>query len=460
MGWFCRNNFDLEAKRAEIFSALETGRESMTHIVFLLGSYHPTFSAVGNCAYHVQKCLVDDFDISVISFRNDHALPLDERFEKIDIRRVETRNMRRRNVLTSGAGPLTRAALKVHRAWGAAKRLLAPVTIDRTLVRAFLDRLESLDRPAHVIIPLVFPMESVVAALEYKKIHPEVKVYPYLFDNFVESSNLHVLGIARRLKKNRHLGLEREMLKGADAVLAMHPLQKHFVENFEKPLADKISFLEHPLLIRPKPRDQQPTTAATQLCYTGSLIRNLREPDYLLDLLRGIRVNVPVRADFFIMGNDADKVKTETIGEKVQIINHGRVPKDQADVAIVNANMLLNIGEVRGRQISSKVFEYMATGKPIIHLAYVNDDVDSKIIEKYPLAITLLQDRAAFDENCKRLSEFIENNSFRQISFAEVEILYPEALPETTCAFLRELIDVHGSSSASDKIRPHRTAAS
>ena len=413
----------------------------MKHVTFLLGSFHPAFSAVGNCAFHVQKCLEDELDISVVAFRNEKAQPLAEKLGKIDTLRIETKAIRQRNKLNSGSGTINRAVLMMHRVLGAARRLMTPVTIDERLVRAFLDRLESLGRSPDAIVALVFPMEAVVAALKYKKKHPEVKVLPYLFDNFVESDSLHVSKIARRLKKNRHLALEGRMLVEADAVLAMHPLQEHFSANFPQHLLDKISFLEHPLLIKPTINEQQLKTGAAFLCYTGSLIKNYVEPDYLLDLLKGIRSNIPVHTDFYVMGNDTGKVKTGRISGMVEISNHGRVSKSLADAAIKKANVLLNIGEVRGRQISSKIFEYMATGKPIIHLAYGKNDVTSKILEKYPLALTLVQDRASFEENCTRLSEFIDKKSFECIPFEEVEALFPEALPSTTAALLLKFIE-------------------
>jgi glycosyltransferase involved in cell wall biosynthesis len=413
----------------------------MKRVTFLLGSYHPAFSAVGNCAFHVQKCLEDDLEISVVAFQNEKGQPFAEKLGKIDILRIETKAMRQRKKLSSRSGLINRAALMMHRLLGAARRLLAPVTIDRSLVRAYVDRLESLDRPPDAIVACVFPMESVVAALRYKELHSEVRIVPYLFDNFVESDNLHVSKIARRLKMNRHLALEGRMLAGADAVMAMHPLQKHFSAHFPQHLLDKISFLEHPLLIQPNSNEHSMTTGIAHLCYTGSLIRNLREPDYLLDLLKGIKANIPIHADFFVMGNDAAKIKTETIEGSLQINNHGRVSKDKADAAVAKANVLLNIGEVRGNQISSKIFEYMATGKPIVHLAYVKDDVVSKIIEKYPLALTLVQDRTSFEENCVRFSAFLEEKSFASIPFEDVKALYPEAMPETTAALIRDMFE-------------------
>ncbi len=412
----------------------------MKHVAFIIGSYYPDFSAVGYCAYQVQKYLVDDFRISVVSLRNDLAQPLDETLGQIEIHRVETRHLKRRNALMKGTGVRARGLLFLLRIWGAVKRLLSPETIDRALVDAYLNQLNGMEQKPDAIVPLVFPFESVVAALAYKKDNPDVAVYPYLFDDFVESGSLHVLAIARIFKQRRHLRLERKMLEEADAVLSMNPLREHFERHFETSLLEKILYQEHPLLTRPARTGPAPDDRVTKMCFTGSLTKKVREPDYLLCLLRASRAGVFIRADFYVMGNDADKVKNEKLDDAIEIVNHGRVPKPVADDAVSDAHILLNLGEVRGKQISSKIFEYMSTGKPIVHLAYVKNDAVSKILEKYPLALCLEQDRGRFEENVSLLSEFIDKHRSSRLAFAEVEALYPEALPSVTASIIKHLV--------------------
>ena len=413
-------------------------------ITFLVPDFHPDFSAVGYCTYQVQKCLTEEFDVSVISFRRGQEQPLEDRLDTIHVHRIETDEMRARAKALAETGPMVRARLLALRLKGAARRLLSPETIDQPLVRAYLARLEAMDPRPEVIIPVVFPFESVLAALAFKRAHPEIAVIPYLFDNFVDSGSLHVLELARALKRSRHLRLECQMLEDATAVLSMHPLRAHFVHHFPARLCEKITYLEHPLLTQPTaacaPRRDD---GVTRLCYTGALIKKVRDPSYLRALLRAMRPSETIQANFYVMGNAAGKIPTQTGRGSVQIINHGRVPKREADIAVRNADILLNIGEVQGKQISSKVFEYMATGKPIIHCAFVEKDSVSKILEKYPLALCITQTRRLFDENISRVEKFIAEYRSTQISFDDVKAIYPEALPETTSKILSALIS-HG----------------
>ncbi len=420
----------------------------MTQITFLCSEFYPDFSAVGYCAYQVQKCLKDEFDVSVISFRHGQTQPLEERLDTIQIHRIETDDMRARAEALAASGPMARARFMALRLKGAARRLLSPETIDKSLVRAYQARLEAMDPRPEVIVPVVFPFETVLAALAFKRTHREVTVIPYLFDDFVDSGSLHVLKLARALKRGRHLRLECQMLENANAVLSMHPLRAHFDHYFPTPLREKITYLEHPLLAQPAatcvPRHDD---GVTRLCYTGSLIKRVRDPSYLCALLYAIRPRQAIQADFYVMGNAAGKIPTQTGEGSVQITNHGRVPKPEADAALWSADILLNLGDAQGKQISSKVFEYMATGKPIVHFAYVPDDTVTRVLARYPLALCLVQDRARFDENVRLFSEFITTRRRDMLNFETVKAIYQEALPETSAkVFGRTLIGLKNNS--------------
>lgn len=414
----------------------------MTQITFLIGSFHPNFSAVGYCAYQVQKCLTEEFDVSTIAFRDDPTQPLEGRLDAMRVHRIETPGMRARGIALATAGPVgdvRRIALRVK---GAVRRLLSPETVDWSLVRAYQARLDSMDPRPEVIVPVVFPIEAALAALAFKRAHPEVTVIPYLFDDFVDSGSLHVLKLARAMKRGRHLHLERRMLEDADAVLAMHPLRAHLEQYFRTGLREKITYLEHPLLTRPSTaRSVRYDDGVTRLCYTGALVKKVRDPDYLRAMLRAMQTKQQVQADFYVMGNAAAMIPTETVRGSIQIINHGRVPKPEADAAVQNADILINLGDMQGKQVSSKVFEYIATGKPIIHIGYTEGDAVAKILDKYPLALCLVADREAVDDNARRLSTFISRKQNYKLSFDEVKAIYPEALPQTTATALKHIIN-------------------
>jgi len=414
------------------------------HIVFILGSYYPNFSAVGACARNVIRELVRDYRITVLSLRDDMGQPSRERVDGVDIVRVDTPQRRQRLMLMAAAtsmGLYGTLRLQSYRIFIAANKLLGRETVESDLVAAYLRELEAFHDEVHVLVPLVFPFESVLAALAHKKLNPTVLVIPYLFDDFVESRSLHLLAMNRMLKERRHVALERTMLDEAYAVLAMHPLRTHFARHFKPAVVEKIRFLEHPLLTPHAVATAQQTIRPVVLSYAGSLIRKVREPDYLLEMLQAMPVDCPVRVDFYVMGNDAHKVKDQVVSDQLHITNRGRVSEEGARFAMTQSNILLNLGEVRGKQVSSKVFEYMAAGKPIIHLAFVANDAVAAVLAKYPLSLCLIQTRSQLYENACHCAEFIHRHKHSQLAFAEVAALYPEAIPGATADLIRSLLN-------------------
>ena len=413
----------------------------MDRIVFLVGPYYPNFSAVGYCLYQVVKCIRDVYNVEIISFRDDKSYLEQEDIEGVKIRRIETKYMKMRNRPIFATRILSLLTLNSVRIWGALRRLFSRETVDRALVNAYIDELNRITPRPNVIIPLVFPFESVLAALEFKERNSDVVVLPYIFDDFVDSGSLHVLNFARDLKRRRHLNLERKMLSSSDAIFSMHPLRSHFLSSFEKPLFDKIIFLEHPLLFPPVTKNDHVENSALRLVYTGSLIRNVREPEYLIRLLKSLKVSSPVQVDFYVMGNAAESIKTEQVGH-IYLNNFGRVSKFEADAAVQAADILLNLGEAKGKQVSSKVFEYMSTGKPIIHLAFVEHDAVAQIISAYPRAICINQSRFDFSSDLKKIENFIlEMRGLAPLPFDEIKAIYPDALPETTANTIRSVAE-------------------
>lgn len=415
----------------------------MKHIVFVLGSYYPRFSAVGVCAERVVNALKGEFKISVIAMTDQQAVEPVVNLEGVDVFRITTPELATRIQLEQGlrtdnalSGRLRLIALRTR---ATLRRLFSPVTINQQLVDAYKEKLRDIP-DLDVLVPLVFPFESVIAAIEYASAS-DVMVVPYIFDNFVDSRSLHVLEIARKLKKKRHLGLEADMLEKSAAVLAMHPLESHFRRHFGRVVDEKVHFLEHPLLT-PNNREDVVSGDTIRIVYTGALIKNVREAAYVTELLARLRMDVPVDVDFYVMGNAASAIQTKTTDFGVRIRNNGQVNKKEADAAVAHSSVLLNIGEVEGKQISSKIFEYMSAGKPIIHFSYVKDDTVTKILNRYPLALCLLQSPQQMEENCKKTSEFILKSAGKSMPFDEVAAIFPEALPSTTASLVSRIVGV------------------
>ena len=82
--------------------------------------------------------------------------------------------------------------LQLLRIWRTGRMLLGKDLINQALVDAYTQGINRIKEPIDIIIPTCNPMESGIAALDYKaKDSQRVKILPVLFDLFAERAFLN-----------------------------------------------------------------------------------------------------------------------------------------------------------------------------------------------------------------------------------------------------------------------------
>lgn len=422
----------------------------MKHIVVLVGNYYPHYSAVGNCAEKIITLLKNDFKISVVAAKNDAELNCFEEFDGYDIYRIESKYQKKLNRINfemkNNQTFFTKFKLYATRAFNLLKFVFQKESIDKDFVENYLSQLNELHekQKIDVIIPLVFPFETVMSAIQFQnKTLEGVIILPYLFDNFSASVSLHRFKINRKVKFKANLKLESMMLEFSSRVFAMHPLQSHFERNIKNSTKNKIMYLEHPLLQKRDCKFQENLTETISFTYTGGLFRGVRTADSCLCFLSAIAKCISIKVDFYCFGNDQKAIDNYSKNSPLIFTNHGRVDRSVAEQEISNSDVLISIGDTEGKQLSSKIFDYLSMGKPIIHFSYVDTCVNSKVLQRYPLAFIIKQD--SNDEYSEKVINnaltFIIQAKNRAMTFYEVADLYSEALPETTANLFKKQIN-------------------
>ncbi len=423
----------------------------MKHVVFLVGAYHPFYSAVGNCVEKVVSILKNDFYISVICIKNSFELKKNDKYDSYDIYRIETRYQRSLNFWRNPSyknrfNIFRNIAIFSLRVINLLKFLSRPQSTDTELIDCFSNELEKLNK-AHkidVVVPVVFPFESVMAAINFKtKKSSNCILMPYLFDSFSGSPSLHRFNINRKIKFKNNNKLEIIMLKMADKVFSMHSLKDHFNSSFYKPFLSKISYLEHPLLIKPSFTSKRNDEEEISFTYTGSLIRGVRSSDGCLALFDEISKKNLIKVNFYCFGNDSDAIFQYSKKAPHIFTNFGKVEQNEFKKVISCSDFLISIGDIEGKQISSKIFDYLSSGKPIIHFAYVQDCINIELLQPYPLAhIVVLDNKHHYEQSITNNTiSFIKKVNGMCLSFSDVKEIYPQALPELTAKIFKNFIN-------------------
>lgn len=422
----------------------------MKHFVFVLGSYHPNYSAVGVCVKNIVDEIKKNNKVTVVCYKTTFNQLETECFEGVKIVRVSSKlnsflnKMQYLNINTKGFKKyLYFTMVNLIRTYRYLSAILSIANVQKDVVNALYNSLNHVSKSSNidVIVPCCFPIESLVASEKFiKSTDSEIKLIPYLFDDFIESIKLHRTKWNKKIKYSSHVKVLNTVFSKAYHILAMDSLKNTFEKNYPL-LQDKFSYLEHPLLIKPEnnsPGGDIAYKEEVSLTYAGSFLKGYVNPDYFFEVLNNqslenFKIKLYVRGDC----NDLiDKYIEESIND---ITNYGSVSFEEALLAIKESDILINVGETSGTQISSKIFTYMSFGKPIIHFYSVDHDINKKFLNKYPLAICIKEDMLRLDENATLLKNFVLSNRFKNVGFELVCTLFHDAQPKYTSKIMEEL---------------------
>ena len=99
---------------------------------------------------------------------------------------------------------------------------------------------------------------------------------------------------------------------------------------------------------------------------------------------------------------------------------------------IYNADVLLSIGNKESPMVPSKIYEYMSTGKPIIHFYFYDGDPCIEPLKRYGNAL-LIKDNDKLSKD--KIFEFLKN--FKQLECKDIEKMFLTSTPKYTVDLLK-----------------------
>jgi len=188
------------------------------------------------------------------------------------------------------------------------------------------------------------------------------------------------------LVRKRHRKLEAEVLKEADAVITISPT---FQKEIEQLAGREIHLLTNGFDGADLPSDfkgYSPVKDEFNIVYTG-IIDSIRDPLPFLQAFKSTFENHPVKANLTFVGKVSDKITAYIDNDpwlKTHITYAGYVSHQEVFSYYENAHLLLliltNTKNAKGN-IPGKLFEYIATRRPIIALGDPEGDA-AKIIRE------------------------------------------------------------------------------
>ena len=204
--------------------------------------------------------------------------------------------------------------------------------------------------------------------------------------------------------------------------------------------AEKVHVLDFPSLVPPAAVPNHAADSKKRCVFCGSLYPGLREPGFALELFRALGLAsgwtlTMAGGGWQYFAADAAQTKA-VLGEQFE--QPGPVPAETARTMQAQADVLLNLGNAVDNQLPSKLFDYFAAGKPVLHLCVIENDPALPYLARYPLALVLHQGQA---DAADILHRWLGEVCGKQLPFGEVCDLFPELVPQAVAAeFVRWLM--------------------
>lgn len=419
------------------------------HIVFIVGSYYPNYSAVGKCVGNVADVLSKENKVTVICEKSALNQKDEEIYNNQTILRAITSDKNRRLKLmeqTHKAQGMKKnmfnILLNILKFQQALKFLFSRTSIKKELVTTYEETLIGIKENIDVIIPASMPFESVIAAHNYKgKVTSEVLLLPYLFDQFVDNESLHRLKLNKKLKKRIHQRIEKRIIVNSNKILILKQLKNYFKVVYPE-FSHKLVEVEHPLIVKNNDYSNMLESQKERgivFSYAGSFYKNIRNPEYMLKVFDKLLNEIEGVLNLYTFGNCESTIEQYS-SKNESIKANGSIPSDLVENVLYDANFLVAVGNSVSNQIPSKVFEYLSYGKPIIYFFDDKDDLNIETLKKYPYSICINQNDLTTEASVAKLKSFCEINKNKILRFEQISELYFDALPEYTAQIITRSI--------------------
>lgn len=406
------------------------------NIVLIAGSYYPNFSATGNCIYQIARCYVNKgHNVYMLSESPDGRETTVEH-EGQKIYRVTSKRLKDLEKRKSYG----KFRIILNKIYWALVKLFTPSGMEEGLADAFYNKLEELHAQGlkiDCVVPCCMPVEGVKGGYRFCSKY-NIPLFPLLYDRYSDNRDFFRFTWTHKLKKGYAEKYEKKMFDYSSMV--------YYIDNwkpyFEKFKRDNALRVEHPLVVKKPLAEPLPLKDAAKInaIYQGEINHQMRPPQAMLTAFSKIGKTDPdVRLHIFARGNGVEDVEKAQASDPNVIKFYGKVGKAEADGYYASANIQIILANRDKEIVSSKIFESVASGYPIVYFYFSEDELSYGLLKKYPLVLFVRQDKA--EEEADKIREWMYANCEKRVDFDIVGKAYDDATPDMVVDTSIDILD-------------------
>lgn len=406
-------------------------------ILFITDSCPPNLTMSGIVVKNIIDYLIDENDIDIIAIQqgDDDCI----RYKGIKVDYIKSYpyyilNNRKKKNNSNNIFLSLCYAVKVFffRIISILSRFLSPIGLNKDIVKKIIKKAENkmYSMKYDYVLCNAKPFESFDAIARLVEKYPSTRFIAYQTDDYVTAGDERYMPKSIIVKKhnNRMERINRyvEIFDTYGMLESVYKKEIGFINKQEKVICMGIPLLFDKENVKDANNIIIKKNNKVSFVYAGSLVKSFRPPNECFEIMLEVIKKIDASIDVYHRGDCDDIVNVYQNKSKGLICNRGTVSADESYSAIDSADVLISISNIAGDQISGKTFDYINTGKPIIHFYYDNNDMNAEVLERYSNGISVCVSDISVSHDINRIVEFVHNNVGNIVLNDEILALYSE----------------------------------
>lgn len=315
---------------------------------------------------------------------------------------------------------------------GSTKPILA-----RNTVSDFLTKLEEIHKKKKIdaVVAMFFPLETVEAMCRFKATNDGVKTIIFELDSIGDGVSGSRVNILYNRAYKRWLDKCYQIVS---KTVIMQSHKQYWLRLFGKKNHNRLVVSDLPVLLDKTARERN-ENKVIKMVYSGAIEKRYRSPFYLLSVLGNLEKSIAFEFFFFSKGDCEDAI-AEAAKSIRGIRQCGYVKTEELEKVMVDADILVSIGNSYSNSVPSKLIAYLGYGKSIIHFSSQKEDVCKQYLAKYPLALIIDQSKEV-EENAKAIVDFIKTVQGSTVDYDTVKKLFVKNVPSYSASIIKDTIE-------------------
>lgn len=424
------------------------------NVLVITADYHPYPSSTTNCFEPYLWALDNDgWHIDIVTRRLTQDLPTHEKcLDNGDVYRIDdvrTINTLKVNTHTANAPSLPKKLIR--KALGIISKTLYYVryclfTLEPRFAgwdrQSVVNKCIELHEKKHynAVISISYPVMTHEIAIEMlEKLKTRPKWLWLEFDAFCYNEAVYGKNCYKRL-----FPIQCEMYKKCDKILTSPGLYKLYQSGDLRHFLDKMATVPFANMKEIEIDTQNVQSVKLpkrkiNCVYGGALRKDIRHPGVVLEVFSKC-VDDTIHLTM-MSGSDLAFLKKQLKQTADRVTVTGGQPREVAYKTMMNADVLISIGNAISFQTPGKIFEYMAMGKPIIHFSKIEGDSCLAYFENYPMVLIIKEEDNHLEKHGREISAFCEKFKGITLSFEEVKKHIPKLTSEKATEVFIKVFD-------------------